>query len=192
LDDKENRMSDLEKLRALIDSAPKLIRALTPQDASAFHALRLRGLRECPEAYTSSFEEEFATPLTEIERRLQPRPEAAVFGGFEAGALVAMAGVQRESMAKLAHKAYVWGVYVAPEARGRGVGAHVISHALNYAARTLGVRQVNLGVNTRNTPAIALYRKLGFVEYGFERDFLMINGEFHDEYQMVWRTAGVA
>src|SRR5688572_29853652 len=34
------------------------IRALTPKDAAAFAALRLRGLQECPEAFASSYEEE--------------------------------------------------------------------------------------------------------------------------------------
>jgi ribosomal protein S18 acetylase RimI-like enzyme len=88
-------------------------------------------------------------------------------------------------MAKLAHKAFIWGVYVAPEARGLGVGTKVVRHALSYAADTLRVRQVNLGVNTKNTAAVALYRKLGFVEYGLERGFLLVAGELHDEYQMV-------
>jgi ribosomal protein S18 acetylase RimI-like enzyme len=95
-------------------------------------------------------------------------------------------------MAKLAHKAFVWGVYVAPEVRGRGVGAQLVSHALSYAASALGTGQVNLGVNTRNTAAVALYKKLGFIQYGLERDFLLVNGELHDEYQMVCSVAGVA
>lgn len=168
------------------------IRALAPQDASAFQTLRLRGLQECPEAFASSYEEESATPLSEIERRLQSKPDAAVLGAFEADVLVALLGIQRESMAKLAHKAFVWGVYVAPEARGRGVGTKLLSYGMNYATNVLQVRQVNLGVNTRNAAAVALYKRLGFVQYGLERGFLMVNGELHDEYQMVRLLAGEA
>lgn len=165
-----------------------LLRALTPEDATAFQALRLRALKECPEAFASSYEEEFGTPQVEIERRLKPKPDSAIFGAFQEEKLVALTGVQRESMAKLAHKAFIWGVYVAPEARGSGVGSKVVSHALNYASETLGVRQVNLGVNTKNTAAVALYRKLGFAQYGLERGFLLLAGELHDEYQMVCRV----
>ena len=169
-----------------------LIRALTPEDAPAFQALRLRGLRECPEAFASSHEEEVGTLPTEIERRLKPKPDSAIIGAFRDGELLALTGVQREGMAKLAHKAFIWGVYVAPEARGSGVGRKVVGHALNYAAESLGVRQVNLGVNTKNTAAVALYGKLGFVQYGLERGFLLVAGELHDEYQMVCVVRGAA
>ncbi len=95
------------------------IRALAPSDAAAFQALRLRGLRECPEAFASSYEEEVDTPLVEIEKRLQPKNDSAVFGAFKDSELLALVGLQREGMAKLAHKSFIWGVYVAPEARGR-------------------------------------------------------------------------
>jgi RimJ/RimL family protein N-acetyltransferase len=168
------------------------IRALTPQDASSFQALRLRGLQECPEAFASSYEEEFETPLAEIERSLQPKPDAVVFGAFDAHGLVALLGLQRESMTKLAHKALIWGVYVAPEARGRGIGTYVLRHALDYAANVLQVRQVNLGVNTRNTAALSLYKKLGFVPFGLERAFMLVDGEFQDECHMVRLLAGAA
>lgn len=162
-----------------------LMRTLTPDDAPAFQALRLRGLQECPQAFSSSFEEEVVTPLAEIELRLQPKPDSAIFGAFRAGVLVALVGIQKEGMAKLAHKAFVWGVYVAPEARSVGIGAQLLGHALRHAAEVLAVRQVNLGVNTQNTAAIALYKKLGFVQYGLERGFLIVDGALHDEYHMV-------
>jgi RimJ/RimL family protein N-acetyltransferase len=168
------------------------IRPLAPSDAHAFQALRLRGLLECPEAFASSFEEECGTPITEIEKRLQPRPDSAIFGAFEGSKLCALVGLQREGMVKLAHKSFIWGVYVAPETRGRGVGAEILHHTLSYAATVLGTRQVNLGVNTKNSAAVALYKKLGFVEYGLERDYLLVNGALQDEYQMVFYIASGA
>ncbi len=169
-----------------------LLRTLTPEDAAAFQALRLRGLQECPEASASSHEEEALTLQAEIERRLQPKNDSAMIGLFRDEKVVGLTGVQREGMAKLAHKPFIWGVYVAPEARGYGVGTSVVSHALNYASEVLGVRQVNLGVNAANTAAVELYKKLGFVQYGFERGFLMVAGVLHDEYQMVWHAPSAA
>lgn len=168
------------------------LRTLTPEDASAFQALRLRGLQECPEAFASSYEEEVGTLQAEIERRLKPKPDSAIIGAFQDRELVGLTGVHRESMTKLAHKAFIWGVYVAPEVRGHGVGGKVVGHALHYASETLGVRQVNLGVNTKNAAAVALYSKLGFVQYGLEREFLLVAGVLHDEYQMVCCVRGAA
>jgi RimJ/RimL family protein N-acetyltransferase len=173
-------------------SLEMLVRTLTPEDAVSFIALRLRGLQEQPQAFASSYEEEAPVPLAEIEQRLQPRPGAVVFGAFDGHTLVAVVGLVREAHIKLAHKAFVWGMYVAPEHRREGIGAALLRCALAHAASAFGVRQVNLGVNTKNTAALSLYRSLGFEPFGVEREFLCIDGEYHDECQMVCRVSGPA
>ena len=161
------------------------IRPLVAANAALFQALRLRGLLECPTAFASSHAEEVNLDLATVAQRITARADRAIFGAFDASALVAIVGVQREAMVKLAHKAFLWGVYVAPEARGQGVGARLLQHALGYAAASLKVRQVKLGVNTGNEAAIALYERLGFVTYGVERGYLLVDGVLHDECQMV-------
>lgn len=52
---------------------------------------------------------------------------------------------------------------VDPTMRGHGVG-RALGEAAIATARALGARRVELLSNTRLTPAIALYRSLGFVE----------------------------
>ena len=52
---------------------------------------------------------------------------------------------------------------VDPAARGRGVG-RALGEAAIEKARSLGAARVELLSNTRLTPAITLYRLLGFVE----------------------------
>ena len=167
-------------------------RPLTPDDAPAFVALRLAGLQDHPEAFASSYEEESSTPLTEIRPRLEAGARQVVVGAFDGPSLIGVAGLEREAMAKLSHKAGLWGMYIAPSARGRGIGAALIQTALNYAASAWGVRQVNLRVNTRNQSAVALYLKLGFVQFGLEHDSLLINGEYHDEYEMAYVVRSAA
>jgi ribosomal protein S18 acetylase RimI-like enzyme len=161
------------------------IRALLPQDAEQFRALRLRGLLECPTAFASSYAEEQGHTIEVVAERLSQKSDASVLGAFEGSALVGVVGVQREPMAKLAHKTFIWGLYVAPEARNACIGGALMARALQYASAQLGARQVNLGVNTANTAALALYRKLGFEEYGHERGFLLVDGVLYDEYHMV-------
>ena len=162
------------------------IRLLVPSDAEAFRNLRLRGLRECPSAFASSYEEEVTDSLLEISRRLEPKPDGAVLGAFRDGALVGIVGVQREKLKKLSHKAYVWGVYVAPEARKAGIGAALIHQTLEHARSELGVWQVMLGANAENAAALTLYRKIGFAEYGLEKGFLLVEGVLHDQQLMVF------
>lgn len=52
---------------------------------------------------------------------------------------------------------------VSPEAQGKGIG-WLIGNAVIENARSLGARNVYLESNTKLTPAINLYRKLGFIE----------------------------
>ena len=62
------------------------IRRLGPQDTAEYQALRLRGLRECPEAFGSTYEEDAQLSLDVVAARLQAavpprgprRPAAAV------------------------------------------------------------------------------------------------------------------
>jgi ribosomal protein S18 acetylase RimI-like enzyme len=168
------------------------IRRLLPADAEQFQAVRLFGLQECPSAFASSYAEEVDTPLSAVAARLAHKPDGAIFGWFAGPILQGVVGVQREGMAKLAHKAFVWGMYVAVQARRTGVGQVLLQHAVEYARDELGVRQVNLGVNTQNHAALALYRRVGFEVYGTEREYLLVDGVLHDEYQMVCRLHDVS
>ena len=161
------------------------LRMLQPADAAEFQALRLRGLAEVPTAFASSHAEEVDTPLPEITRRLQPQADAALFGAWFEGQLAGVVGVQREGMRKLAHKAFLWGMYVAPQARGQGLGARLMQAALDHAWAVLAVRQVNLGVHADNAGAIQLYQRLGFERFGLERAALMVDGRLQDEWHMV-------
>jgi ribosomal protein S18 acetylase RimI-like enzyme len=165
------------------------VRTLTADDAAAFQALRLAGLLECPSAFASSHAEEAPTPMDVVAARLVAQPGRACLGAFDdtmwGPALVGVVGLQREGMAKMQHKAFIWGLYVAPAHRAAGVGRQLISQALAYAAQTMGVRQVLLGVNAHNTAALALYEALGFVAFGREPGFMVLNGQLHDEVHML-------
>ena len=160
------------------------IRRLTPADAAAFHALRLAALKAEPSAFASSYEEEKDFPLTTIEGRLAAKPDRGPFGAFENEELVGLVALGRESMSKLSHKAVIWGMYVKPEARGKGIARALLVEALSLARSTLEVMQVNLGVNASNAGAIRLYESVGFKAFGLEPGALFIDGKLHDEIHM--------
>jgi len=80
------------------------------------------------------------------------------FIGFAHGAPIAAALVSVSLTPGTADLVYLG---VVPEWRGKGVGAMVMLHALRSAALT-GAQAMSLAVDTRNAPAIRLYRGLGF------------------------------
>lgn len=162
-----------------------LNRKLDASDAAAFQALRLSALQDCPEAFASSYEEERDIPLDDISRRLIPGDGHYVLGAFLDTALVGILGFQHESKRKLAHKAFVWGMYVAPAQRRHGIGRQLLDIALGMAQTLPGLRQVTIVVNSANSAALALYENVGFTAYGVEPGALMVAGKLHDETQMV-------
>lgn len=56
--------------------------------------------------------------------------------------------------------------------RGRGLAARVLRHALARIDAP-GVREITCAVDTRNTPALKLYRSLGFAPFGSRIGFVM-------------------
>ena len=161
------------------------VRDLGAGDAQAFQGLRLAALRECPSAFASSYEEEHEMPIGMVAERLVAKADRCVLGAWIGSDLVGLLGLQREQMRKLAHKAFIWGMYVAPGVRRRGVGRRLIDHALLRAGSMNGVRQINLGVNAANLKAIALYEAAGFTAFGVERGFMLLDDVLHDELHMV-------
>ena len=165
------------------------LRVLESGDAASFTAIRLAALRECPTAFSSSYEEECDTPLAQAAERIVPNSGRAIFGAFDGESLVGTLGLYRENRLKLKHKAVIWGVYVAPAFRKRGVGRMLLARALEHARSMADLRQITLGVNTENAAAIALYKSAGFEPFGLERGFMRVDGVLHDELHMVLTIA---
>lgn len=165
------------------------IRRLTPADASQFQALRLAGLKDEPLSFASSYEEEKDLPASAIEDRLAIKSDRGTFGAFESESLVGLVALGREDMKKLSHKAFIWGMYVKPEFRGKGIARALICEALSLARSVPDLTQVNLCANARNLAAIQLYESLGFKAFGHEPGSMLINGELQDEIHMYHRLA---
>ncbi|MFM0125002.1 GNAT family N-acetyltransferase [Paraburkholderia sp. RL18-101-BIB-B] len=88
--------------------------------------------------------------------------------------------VHRSSRAHCAHL----GLAVHDAYRGRGVGAALLQGLIDCADASLGLRRIDLTVFSDNTPAIALYRKFGFVEEGSSRGFALRDGVLADVLHM--------
>lgn len=157
---------------------PAQIRRLIPEDAPVYRELRLRALREHPEAFATSYAEEHERPLTEFASRLAG-PEQVTLGAFDQDRLVGIATLMRSSKAKLRHRAGLVAMYVAPEARGQRLGRALLERAIAVAGEW-GVSDVALAVTVGNHAARKLYAGAGFVSYGVEPRSLYVEGRFYE------------
>jgi ribosomal protein S18 acetylase RimI-like enzyme len=159
------------------------LRLLTATDAESFWHLRLEALRNDPASFADSTEEHQSTTVETARERLSSGDPATNFvvGMFEEGRLTATAGFYRSHHNKERHKGHIWGVYVRPESRGKGVARALMQEIIRRARSINGLEQVLLVAST-HLPARKLYESLGFQAYGVEPHSLKIITKTGTEY----------
>ena len=145
------------------------VRKLLADEWQLYRALRLRALRDSPDAFGSTYERESAFPDAEWIERLArgtissgDLPLVAECDGEPCGLLWARVD---ESAPSTAHLYQMW---VAPEQRRRGIGHELLDTAAEWA-RTIGVNTLELDVTIENDAAVRLYERAGFTLVGEPR-----------------------
>ena len=140
------------------------IRPARPRDAASFAEMLTIVVREGKYIRT----EEVGRDLRSVKRRFRESwdDEHAWFVavGDADGKVIGSLSIAREDHAVTRHVASI-GMMVAPEWRSRGVGSALMAAAVEWAKR-MGVEKLALSVYPDNEPALALYRKFGFVDEG--------------------------
>ena len=156
------------------------LRRLRSDDALAFRQIRLQALREHPEAFGASWEEEQDQPESRFAERLE---NGHVIGGISEGEMiVGTIGISRSQSQKTQHIGSIWGMYVSPAARGKGLARQLLNAAVAEAGPS--VRSLRLCVEANNDPAIKLYESAGFKRWALEAEALKVGDIFHDEILM--------
>lgn len=144
------------------------IRRLVPREWPAYRALRLCSLLDAPDAFGSSHaaEEAWAQELwmarltaADVSGRDCPLVAEAEAEATMLGLLWAKCDAEDAGIVNL------FQMWVAPEARGRGVAAALLEAAVAWA-RSIGARRVQLGVVISNQAALQLYLRHGFSKVG--------------------------
>ncbi len=141
------------------------IRRLGHSDAAAFFALRLRGVTDAPLQFRTAPADVEREGLACWQARLVSDDDRIV-GVFDDDRLIGIGGIARDQRVKLRHKALLFGMSVAPEATGRGIGKMIVE-TLIAEARGF-VSSLHLTLMADNDRAQALYARCGFAVYGRE------------------------
>lgn len=158
------------------------VRRLEPHEGELFRRIRLEALTRSPEGFASTAEEEGAKDPAYFFGRLSAG--GTVFVALDGETAVGMAGFGQEAGTVKAHKATLWGMYVAPEVRGQGVAEALIGAVMDHA-RANGVEQILLTVKAVNERAWRVYERLGFERWGLEpRSLRSPDGTYYDDIHM--------
>jgi ribosomal protein S18 acetylase RimI-like enzyme len=161
------------------------VRRLGPGDAPALVTLRRAALEAHPLAFGASPEDDPGRSVELARGALARHDREAIFGLFVDAALAGMVGIYRDSAVKARHKAHLWGMYVAADARRRGAGRALLEAAVGQARAWPGIEQVLLGVTEAAPAARRLYEAVGFREWGREPRALRWQGRTVDEFHLV-------
>lgn len=138
-----------------------MVQILTPDEWRLFRKLRLAALAEAPSAFQTALadwqgdgdtEERWRARLTNV-----PFNAVAYFEGIPAGMVSGTVPEGGESE--------LISFWVAPHARGRGVGIALIDAVATWA-RAAGAGRIALDVREDNHHARSLYERCGFVDRG--------------------------
>ncbi len=163
------------------------IRVLTADDVVAFHEARIEAVTNHPEAFLVDPAEERARSREQVAERLVSDENRFVLGALADGKVVGMVGFVRETRPKIRHKAFIWGTYVAPSVRGKGVGRALMVELMDRARTMDGLRLLGLSVMASNHQAAGLYESLGFKKWGVEPCALVVDGRDLDEAHLTFK-----
>ena len=76
------------------------------------------------------------------------------------------------------------GIGLVADGRGKGYGTDALRVLVEFAFVRRNLRRLHLSVIASNEPAIASYRKVGFVEEGRRREHCWVRGGYQDEVLM--------
>ncbi len=138
------------------------IKQLTENDWRTFAEVRLKALETDPEVFGSNYEKESQMTEAEWRSRLQAKNNA-IFLIFENETPIGMTcvSVDREDATK--KTALLWGSWLAPHARGKGLSELMYQTRLNWAKQQTMVEKIIVSHRASNLPSKFANQKHGFV-----------------------------
>ncbi len=152
------------------------VRRVVAEEWRGLRELRLRALRGDPLAFGSTAGREQAFPDTTWRERTE---QAAVSDTTAQWVAVGPDGSLLGSavIAEADGRVQLFGMWVDPVARGRGIGRRLLDAAVAWASRTFPGRPVYLEVNRRQAAAVRVYERGGFRFTGSSRPLDHTAGE---------------
>jgi GNAT superfamily N-acetyltransferase len=145
---------------------PVRLERLGPDDWQRWRDIRLAALRDAPSAFASSYEREGSRTAGEWRAWLAPDRGLTVLAVDDGGRSLGLVGAHRP--VELPEAVELVSMWVAPTARGRGIG-HALVREVVVWAREEGAAEVLLWVTRTNDVAHALYERHGFSDTGDEK-----------------------
>ncbi len=137
------------------------IRQLTENDWREFSQVRLKALQTDPNVFGSNYQKE--SQMTEAEWRSRLQEDNAIFLIFENETPIGMTGVSFDRNDPTKKTALLWGSWLAPHFRGKGLSELMYQARINWAKEQPTIEKIIVSHRASNLSSKYANRKHGFV-----------------------------
>ncbi len=161
-------------------------RRLTPTDAKEYRQIRLESLKNYPENFGSTFEDESKKPKLGYEEYIeQEAADKFIIGAFDNDRLIGICGFFPEQKIKCRHIGMIIQMYVKEAYNGQGIGLALLRKTIEESFKIEGIEQLILGFVANNISANKIYENAGFIEYGVHKKHFKEGTQYSDQRFMV-------
>lgn len=167
-----------------------IYRKINPNEAKLYRKIRLECLKNYPNRFGSSYEQQKQKPKLGFENYIEKsHPEKFVVGAFYQNKIIGICGFHRHNDKRCKHRGEIIQMYVKESNQGNGIGFNLLQKTIDEGFKINGLTQIELGVVTNVKAACRIYEKAGFKEAGLLKNFFYVNddsnGSYLDERLMV-------
>lgn len=156
---------------------------LKSEEWQLYRDLRLRALTEDPQAFASKYEDNAKHPDEYWKQRLgdaHTKERQWLLFAKVGDKIVGQVGAMAERDIDDAH---IIGVYVIPEARGKGISKLLMKDLVSRIKKITEIKKITVDVNPEQQSALNLYKNSGF-EIIKKYRMVLGDGKEHDVYQL--------
>jgi ribosomal protein S18 acetylase RimI-like enzyme len=154
-------------------------KTLSSSHLDKYRAIRLECLKNYPQNFGSLYEDELQSTQLKFDKIItEDNGTDFLYGAFDEENLVGICGCIQEKRTKTKHIAEISQMYVSPTYNGKGIATKLMENVMEKAFSNNDTEQIILAVSNSNDAAIHLYKKLGFVQYGFLENYMKYEGNY--------------
>ncbi len=160
---------------------------LMPDQWRDYRDIWLEALKEAPEAFSASYEEQRKVSDSIWKERFETvyfEKEGVVVFARIGNKPVGFVGAYFETNEKFRHVATIWGAYVQPDYRKQGIARDMANELLRKLILIPHLKKVKTYAITNGHLAVNVYQHYGFEIIGVFKDELFTNGKYYDVYCM--------
>lgn len=161
-----------------------VIKPLHPLEWQKYREIRLEALKTNPTAFSNAYEDVVKYAEEKWRKQLeqsQKRDGEFYLFAFDGDKVIGMNGAYWKNKPVLRHVAEVFGVFVNPGYRGKGVGRRLMEDVILEIKKNPQFMKIRIGVNAENIPALKLYESFGLKVVGKLEKELKFGDRYCDE-----------